>query len=99
MRYWCNARWIGPARGYIDPEKEIKAAIAAIGFGLESRSQNIAERGGDFDEVAEQLAYERDRHAELGLSFTASAPARSDGPEPSADEADEKEPGDAGDDS
>ena len=47
LPYWCNTRWIGPARGYIDPTKEIAANIAAIEAGLMSRSEAIAERGGD----------------------------------------------------
>jgi lambda family phage portal protein len=75
-RYWCNARWIGPSRGYIDPLKEINAAIAAINAGLDSNSHVIAERGDDFDEVAEQRAYERDRLQELGLTnASVAAPA------------------------
>lgn len=70
MTYWCNTRWIGPARGYIDPTKEIAANIAAIDAGLMSRSEAIAERGGDFDEIAEQLAREQARYAELGISVS-----------------------------
>ena len=68
MPYWCNARWIGPARGYIDPTKEIAANIAAIEAGLMSRSEAIAERGGDFDEISEQLAREKARYTELGFA-------------------------------
>lgn len=71
--YWVNAKWIGPARGYIDPVKEIKANIKAIDNGLMSRSEAIAERGGDFDEISEQLARERDRYDELGLKIPPSA--------------------------
>ena len=69
---WCNTRWIGPARGYIDPTKEIKANIDAINAGLMSRSEAIAERGGDFDDVTEQLAAERKRYEELGITLIAS---------------------------
>lgn len=73
LPYWCNTRWIGPARGYIDPTKEIAANIAAIEAGLMSRSEAIAERGGDFDEIAEQLAREQARHAELGIAVAKSS--------------------------
>jgi lambda family phage portal protein len=93
VRYWCNARWIGPSRGYIDPKKEIDAAIAAMNAGLSSRSQIIAERGDDFDEVSEQRAYERDRLAELGLreeSVAAPSPPKE---EEDSDEQDEKTEG------
>ena len=65
--YWCNTRWIGPARGYIDPIKEVTANIKAIDNGLMSRSEAIAERGGDVDETFEQLAREQRKREELGL--------------------------------
>ncbi len=68
LPYWCNTRWIGPARGYIDPTKEIAANIAAIEAGLMSRSEAIAERGGDFDEISEQIAREKARYEELGIA-------------------------------
>ncbi len=67
---WCNTRWIGPARGYIDPTKEIQANIEAINAGLMSRSEAIAERGGDFDDVTDQLAAEKKRYEELGITLT-----------------------------
>ena len=55
---WTNARWVAPARGYIDPQKETNANIALIEAGLMSRSEAIAERGGDFDDVVQRLADE-----------------------------------------
>lgn len=67
--YWCNTRWIGPARGYIDPIKEVTANIKAIDNGLMSRSEAIAERGGDVDETFEQLAREQRKREELGLKL------------------------------
>lgn len=75
MHFWCNTRWIGPARGYIDPIKEIKANIEAINSGLMSRSEAIAERGGDFDEIAEQIAYEKRRYEELDIKIDQQATA------------------------
>lgn len=79
MPYWCNTRWIGPARGYVDPTKEIAANISAIDAGLMSRSEAIAERGGDFDEIAEQLAREQARYRDLDLKIGAnSQPARAE---------------------
>lgn len=52
------------------PHQEIAANIAAIDAGLMSRSEAIAERGSDFDEIAEQLAREQARYAELGIAVT-----------------------------
>lgn len=72
--YWCNTRWIGPARGYVDPLKEVQGTIMALDAGLMSRSEAIAERGGDFDEICEQLATEKARREELGIADPAPAP-------------------------
>ena len=66
---WTNARWIAPARGYIDPLKEANANIAMINAGLMSRSEAIAERGGDFDDVAQRIADENEILEDLGISF------------------------------
>lgn len=67
---WCNTRWIGPARGYIDPVKEISANIAAIDARLMSRSEAIAERGGDCEEVLGQLAAEEEMMRRCGITLT-----------------------------
>lgn len=67
MPLLCNCRWIGPSRGYIDPLKEIQANIEAINAGLMARAEAIAERGNDFDETVNQLAYEESRMQQLQL--------------------------------
>lgn len=69
LPFWCNTKWIGPARGYIDPIKEVTANIKAIDNGLMSRAEAIAERGGDVDETFEQLAREQRKREELGLKL------------------------------
>lgn len=77
MPFWCNTKWIGPARGYIDPIKEVTANIKAIDNGLMSRAEAIAERGGDVDETFEQLAREQRKREELGLKLgSAAAPSQ-----------------------
>lgn len=67
MPLLCNCRWIGPSRGYIDPLKEVQANIQAINAGLMTRADAIAERGNDFDETVNQLAYEEKRIQQLQL--------------------------------
>lgn len=79
---WCNTKWIGPARGYIDPTKEISANISAINARLMSRAEAIAERGGDYDEVVEQIAAEEARLDELGLSPMVTPPAQNQAVQP-----------------
>ena len=67
---WTNARWNGPTRGYVDPLKEAQAQIALINAGLMSRSDAIAERGGDFDEVTQSLGEEAKAREAAGLGTT-----------------------------
>ncbi len=48
---WCNARWIGPVQGSLDPLKEAKAAVLLIQNGLKTHNQAAREMGGgDWDE-------------------------------------------------
>lgn len=56
---WCNAAWVGPARGFVDPVKEIQATILALDNNLMTYGEAWAERGGDFDEALEIMRAER----------------------------------------
>lgn len=47
---WTACAWNGPARGYMDPTKEVQAELMAIEGFLKTRHQSMAENGGDFDE-------------------------------------------------
>ncbi|MDZ4067441.1 MAG: phage portal protein, partial [Tabrizicola sp.] len=53
----------------IDPAKDAAAEILQIEAGLKSRTQAIAERGYDAEQVDREIAAERKREAELGLDF------------------------------
>ena len=90
-QFWCNTRWIGPARGYIDPVKEISANISAIDNGLMSRSEAIAERGGDFDEITGQIALEQERYRRLGIVIPARKPEPGGASAPELQQESEKE--------
>lgn len=46
--FWCSASWIGPARGSIDPVKEVQATILGLKNRLMTYGEAWAERGGDF---------------------------------------------------
>lgn len=61
----CKAR--PPGWGYIDPEKQVAASLAAIGGGLSTWEKELSERGLDRDEVFEELAEEFKQLDELGL--------------------------------
>lgn len=64
MPLWCNATWIGPARGYVDPVKEATANINLNAAGLKTRKEILAEQGLDFEEVMDDLTEEAKRMAE-----------------------------------
>lgn len=55
---WCNADWIGPARGFIDPVKEVSATVLALENRLMTYGEAWAQRGGDFEEGMETLLLE-----------------------------------------
>ncbi len=65
-KLWCNADWIGPSRGFVDPVKEITATILALNNRLMTYGEAWAERGRDFDEGCAQMLEENPLLARLG---------------------------------
>ena len=63
----CN--WLPTKWDWVDPLKDANAEIAQIEAGLKSRTQAIAERGYDAEQVDAEIARERDREHRLGLDF------------------------------
>lgn len=64
---WCQAQWIGPVQGSIDPLKEANAAILQIHHGLKTHEQVTMEISGrDWDANVEQLATENEKLAAAG---------------------------------
>lgn len=57
-KFWCNADWRGPSRGFVDPVKEITATILALQNRLMTYKEAWAERGGDFDEAVATMLEE-----------------------------------------
>lgn len=67
--------WIPKGIGWIDPLKEIQANIAAIGAGLESRTQILQETTGrSFVDVVNELKAENAMLIDAGLAATMPAP-------------------------
>lgn len=66
---YLSAEWLPPRFDYVDPKKDVEAEILAVKGGLKSRSQSIAERGYDAEQVDAEIAAERKRAEALGLSF------------------------------
>jgi lambda family phage portal protein len=89
-----NAGFQGPTMPWIDPKKEGEAEQLAVSAGFKSRSQVIRERGGNPQDVFEQIKQERAQEEEAGLTFTSSAskPAATKTPEKEG-EPDDEQPG------
>ena len=70
---YCAAKWIGPGRGWVDPQKEALAAIARMEAGVSTLEDECAEQGKDWVEVTMQLAREAKVRESLGLPPLAGA--------------------------
>lgn len=66
---YTRAKWIGPGRGWIDPLDEARAAELRISAGLSTFERECAEQGLDWEETFEQIATERARMKELGITL------------------------------
>jgi lambda family phage portal protein len=66
---YLEAEWYFPRQAWVDPAKDIAAEVMAIGAGLKSRSESLAERGWSAEDVDAQIAADRAREKALGLNF------------------------------
>ena len=63
---YCKAEWNGPARGSLDPVKEVTAAEKRIANGLSTRTAETMEiTGGDYYSNIEQLKQEEKKMKEV----------------------------------
>jgi lambda family phage portal protein len=68
-RTYLSANWLPTKWDWVDPLKDANAEINQIEAGLKSRTQAIAERGYDAEQVDREIAAERSRERTLGLDF------------------------------
>lgn len=89
--YWA-AEHLPPRQEWIDPAKDVKAELDAIGGGLKSRTQSVAERGYDREDVDAEIDEERKEEDRMGLKFStrAEAAAPPPGQPPAPDQEDEE---------
>ena len=66
--------WLPPKWDWVDPLKDARAEIEQIDAGLKSRTQALAERGYDAEQVDAEIATDKAREKSLGLSFGSAAP-------------------------
>lgn len=76
-----KAGFQGPIMPWIDPQKEAVAEEKMVQSGFKSRAQVIRERGGNPQDVFEQIKQEREQEKEAGVSFTTSNGGSSDKPD------------------
>ena len=72
-RAYAASAWLPPKWDWVDPLKDARAEIEQIEAGLKSRTQALAERGYDAEQVDAEIAADRAREKGLGLSFTGTA--------------------------
>jgi len=91
---WTSCEWVGPARGYMDPTKEIEADVMAVQNHLASRHEILAQNGRDFDDLLPILRDEQEAMNGLSSPAAPAAPVPS-APEPAPAGAEDSEKDDA----
>lgn len=81
---------------WVDPLKEISAKVLAINNGLETRTDTVAEQGGDFSETVATLAGEQALLESSGVKLLTEKAGTAAAPDPNDD--DEDDQGDQGKD-
>jgi lambda family phage portal protein len=74
-RDYLACSWLPPKWDWVDPMKDARAEIEQIDAGLKSRTQALAERGFDAEQVDAEIAADREREKSLGLIFAAASPS------------------------
>lgn len=64
---YSRCKWLGPARGWIDPTKEPAGAVLRMEAGVSTLEAEAAEQGLDWEEVADQRAIEQRTYEKLGV--------------------------------
>ena len=68
-REYLACGWLPPKWDWVDPMKDARAEIEQIDAGLKSRTQALAERGYDAEQVDAEIAADKAREGSLGLAF------------------------------
>lgn len=76
MWKWSQTVWVPRGWQWVDPEKETTAQVLAIGNGLMTVTQALAERGLDLEDVLAQRAAEKKLLESYGLPAVTGAPAK-----------------------
>jgi lambda family phage portal protein len=66
---YMTCRWIGPARGWVDPVAERQGAVLGMEAGFGTLEDECAEQGRDYEEVLDQRQLEVAMMKERGLAL------------------------------
>ena len=69
--HFLQHQWIPPGWPWVDPEKEVRADVAAIEAGLTTQTESLASRGRDFDETLQQIERELRQKADMEARMAA----------------------------
>jgi capsid protein len=88
MRRFMRCKVHPDGWAYVDPEKDISAALKAIEGGLSNWTDEAQRRGGDIDQIWKKLAEDKAQAEKMGLRLNVSgAPQPQPAPEPPAETA------------
>lgn len=68
-----EVRWVSRGWDWVDPLKDVQASVLSVQNGLASRSQVVAERGDDLEDILEELKDERESMEEMGIPLETTA--------------------------
>jgi lambda family phage portal protein len=71
-----STQWVPRGWQWVDPRNEAEAQITAINAGLMTRTQALAERGLDIEDVLRERQAEDEMIAEFDINLTGNAPAQ-----------------------
>lgn len=75
-RRFRAAKWNARGWAWVDPLKDVQAAVVAVKNGLGSRSQFLAEQGISYEDVLEELKEEQEMADEAGVDIAGDAAAQ-----------------------
>jgi lambda family phage portal protein len=84
--YYESVKWYPRTWQWIDPLKDMQANALAVESGFKTRSDVIAEMGGDYDDFINQRKKEVEIEKAAGLNFSANLPGSASPPEDGGDQ-------------
>jgi lambda family phage portal protein len=68
---YSRSKWLGPARGWVDPTKEPQGTILRLESGTSTLEDESSEQGRDWEEILQQRAIEKAAYEAAGVPLPA----------------------------